>query len=178
MGRLIEFVRARPKTSFLILLVVLVGLYVSAFRLIETDRKKITDVIWHSKEALEDTSKNVDAVMKWVASDFRQEDMDRAGLRSFIDEGLDVFGPPEITILKRTITVDGDQATCMLNVLAGFPELVAVPRSKARTKWRVSLRKSDGLWYITEIMPLEVEGQDIQGLRALRGEYHLGDLGP
>jgi hypothetical protein len=169
MGRLIEFVRTRPKTSFLILLVAVVALYVLAFSLIETDRKKITDVIWESKGALE--NKNVDGVMKWVAPDFRQEDMDREGLRSFIRDGLDSFGAPEITILKRAITVNGGQATSMLNVLAGFPELVDVPRSKAITKWRVSLRKSDGLWYITEVMPLEVEGQEIEGLRGLRGRY-------
>ena len=169
MGRLIEFVRTRPKTSFLILLVVLVALYVFAFRLIETDRKKITDVIWESKEALE--NKSVDGAMRWVAPDFQQENMDRDRLRSFIEEGMDTFGPPEITILRRDIDVDGDQATCMLKVLAGFPEFVDVPRSKAITKWRVSVRKSDGLWYITEVMPLEVEGRDTEGLRALRGRY-------
>ena len=176
MGRLREFLRTNPKTSFLILLAALVAFYIVAFRVLETDRKRIASVIWETKESLEND--DADGAMRWVASDFQHENMDREGLRTFISDGLRDFGPPEIAILKRVITVDGDQATCMLKAMVGFPKLVDVPRSKAITRWRVSLRKADRTWYITEVAPLQVEGRDIGSLEELRRGYRPGRIVP
>ena len=166
MSNLGQFIKTRPKTSFVLLLAALIPPCVAASLFFKTDTQKIASVISESKEALE--KDNVEGAMRWVASDFEQEGMDKDGLRSFVRDSLRDFGTPDIAIWSRLIELDRNRATCLLKVLVRFPDYRDMANGPIFSQWQVSFRKARGAWHIIEVMPLEVGGYHPKGLIGLR----------
>jgi hypothetical protein len=109
--------------------------------------------------------------MQHVSPDFSQEGMDRIALRQFIRDGLRAYGPPKVSVLSKKIELSADSATCTLVVMSSFPSFRRGYTTLARSKWRVSLRKIGGKWYITEVSPRELEGLSLAGLKQLRKRF-------
>ena len=170
-NKLKDFVKAHPRISFLLLLVILTLLCILGSVLIDTDGEKVVRAISQTQEGLE--AGDLDRTMQNVSPDFSQEGMDRIALREFVRDGLRAYGPPKVHILSKKIELSADSATCTLVVMSSFLSFKRGYTTLSRSEWRVSLRKIGGKWYITEVSPLELEGLSLAGLKQL-GKRFMG----
>ncbi len=172
MSRLTEFARTRPWLSFLALLAAVTLLCVVASVLIETKRERIARVITQAKEALE--KGDVAEMLRSVSPDFQQEGLDKDGLGELMRSCLRAYGHPTIRLWVRQLKLEGESVTCELSVRFAFPEYHGGIREiLSRSRWRVSLRKQNDRWLITELTPLSMEGYEPGGLVPLAKRYRV-----
>jgi hypothetical protein len=170
MARIGQFAHANPKTTFVLLVVLVTLMCMIISALIVTDREKINAVIKDCMVGLEDNK--VDAVLAHVAQNYTQEDMDRADLRGYIETGLAEFGPPSITILSRDFTIREGKTDCRLVLFSTFPQSAQWHGVTIKSIWVVRMKKVSKEWFITEVTPVEVAGHHREGgLRGLRKDY-------
>jgi hypothetical protein len=164
------FLRRHPKLSFILVLVCLTLLCYIVSEQVVTERERISNVIMQTSESLQ--AGDIDGTMRHVATDFSQENMDRAGLRSYIESGLSTYGKPSLVVSIQDIAISENRATCELSVKSIFPEHRVFSQFRLPSSWVVRLKKSDGRWEIIEVMPVKIGMQKwSNGLTGLNRDF-------
>jgi ketosteroid isomerase-like protein len=166
MQNLITFVRNRPKTSFASFVVGLCLLAVVASWIIDTDREKISRAIDETRQALKEG--DTEGVMRYVAGDFRQNDVTRDDLRGYIERMFEKFGAP--SLLKTTwseLRLSNGSATCKVDVSVSFLRIYHSGGFMTTSRWKLKLRKGQDRWLFARIQPLQVNNQPVDDLAEL-----------
>jgi hypothetical protein len=165
LAKLRRYARERPRAAFLSALLALVVFGLLASSIIRTDQERVNDIVNLAESALE--AGDVEALMKCVAADFSQEGMDKQGLRRYVRRALDTYSAPTILIHTRTFDIDGPSAQCTFKVFTRFRNVFGTQDMLTRSQWEVTMRRTDGRWAVTAVRPVEVQGQQVDGLRSL-----------
>lgn len=106
------------------------------------------------------------AVLPSISDDYASTDMDRAAVGAFIESALkntDIF---DARIGGIESDIDDDRATTEFSVTATVR--VAGQTARLPSRWKLAWTRAPSGWQITQIEPLEVAGNRVSGLRALR----------
>jgi len=169
-GQVARQVRAHPLRSFALLVGVLALACTVASVLIDTDREKIVRAVKQTHAALR--TGDVEGALRQLTPDFNQEGIRRSDLQALIERTLRKFGRPQTRITTLNLTLEPDQASCILDLAGGFPESRGFRSAYGRSRWRVSLRQARGDWLITEVTPLRIGNWRPEGLSGL-ARLHL-----
>lgn len=151
-----------------IALLLLLGLAGATFwvsRLIKTKQERIAELIRLTARRLE--KKDVVGAASLLAADFGQEGLNRAQVAIRIRQILKELGPPEILIYQMRIKTRGNEATCMVRVMAGFPGEDPRRSRWGHSRWELVLRKISGRWRVVWIRPAQLGNYTPRGLASL-----------
>ena len=156
---LVALARAYPMRTLLGLLVVGVGLWLLAVRLIPTESGRVRATIEQVRDGL--VEGNADKVMANVSPYFLQEGVDKEALDRWLRRALANRPIGRIYLGLRQVHVQGGNADVSLSASSSNRGRVG------NTDWLVSLEKVDGRWLVRKAVPTDVNGFPTRGFRAL-----------
>lgn len=169
MGPVRQFVRTRPKTSFVALVVALGAMATLASWVIDTDREKISRAIDQTRLALQDG--DVQEALMYIAPDFNQDGIQPADLRRYVQQVFTRFGRPNVLRTRwHELTIEDDSATCKADVYTDFRHISPTGGRFVRSQWELTLGRYGNRWYFTRIQPLRVNNVPVESLRELAAQ--------
>lgn len=173
MKKLRAFIRTNPKTSLALLVAIGVALAVLIPSLWQSEADRAEGIVTKAVKAFEQG--DVDATMAYLTPDYSFNMTSREDLARMGRKAIEVYGPPNVQIVRRSTAVSGGLAVCTFNMV-GWPTKGrgTVGRNWFRTEWQFTLVKREGRWYVSEIVPLVVEGKQLGTVRALYALLGLG----
>jgi len=106
------------------------------------------------------------AIRPIIAADYITDEMDRAGLMSYIEAALEHVEIHDARAGTIQTDIDGDRATMEFSITATVRAANFADRIPSR--WRLHWLRTPAGWRITQIEPLEIAGNPVHGLRSLR----------
>ncbi|MEF8787840.1 MAG: hypothetical protein V5A84_02105 [Planctomycetota bacterium] len=134
----------------------------------ETDRDRLEDLMDSTLAALEEG--DAQAAVEGVSPEFESYGLSRAELRRLIENGLQRYGRPELSILKEEFRIAEQYASCRFTLLAWGPE---GGRRPVRTEWTVSFQKTDNRWRIIGIESRSGLGEYFRRVETLADQFGI-----
>ena len=157
--RLVMLARAYPVRTLLALLVVGVGLWLLASRLLPSESRNIRACIEQVRDGL--IEGDVDKVLANVSPYFSQEGIDRDALGKWLRSMLAGKPVDRVFLVVRQVQIRGSTADVNLSVRSFHRERYG------NTDWIVTLEKINDRWLVRKATPTDVNGYPINGFRAL-----------
>jgi hypothetical protein len=132
--------------------------------LVETDRERIGSALDKVIEAI--GRRDEAGVLAHVATDFRNEAMDRPGFERYLHDALRNVEVYDVRLGGRSFAIDEQKAQMTFTATA----TVRIQGTPARVSscWVLQWVREASGWEIAGIRPTEVNGVSVSGLNALR----------
>lgn len=161
--QVVMLARAYPVRTLLVLVVVGIGLWLLAARLIPSETRDVRATLEQVRDGL--VAGDVDKVMAHVSPYFYQEGIDRDGLDKWLRTVLAHQPVDRVYLILREVQIHGTTADVDLSVRSFQRERYG------NTDWAVTLEKLGGRWLVRRAVPTEVNGYKVQGFRVLFRVY-------